>query len=280
MPDWHFNRRYMSFRHGSKDTPESPHFDLQHQPIKLPQSPADWDEQFRRYLRGQIVELLSNYGRIDLLWFDGNVPGAITREDILKLQPGILVNDRQHGRGDFRTFELSKATSKPEECWEYCFSMSGSWGYQGTESLLPLSTLLARLANTRTWGGNVLANYAPRPDGRMPEAYYQQMSELTSWMAANRAAVFGVAPGPYPEQSNVPVTVKDRTWYLFLSPQTSEGMGFEGDPVLQGVGMPRTIQWLRNGRALESRLESGRLRILAPPDQRSALVDVIAVSWP
>jgi alpha-L-fucosidase len=280
MPDWYFNRQYMSFRYGSKGMPDSPHFDINHKPTDLPKPPANRDEKLCTYLRGQIEELLTNYGRIDLLWFDGSVAGAISRERILELQPGILLNDRQHGHGDFKTFELSKATTKPEEPWEYCFSMSGSWGYQSSELLLPLSTLLARLANSRTWGGNVLANYAPRSDGRLPDAFYQQMTQLKSWMAVNRAAVFGTRPGPYPEQSSVPVTVRGKTWYLFLLPKTGDEPGFQGDPVLQNRTTPKTVRSLRDGRSLESRREGERIRILVPPELRTALVDVLEVVWP
>ena len=85
---------------------------------------------------GQIEELLTNYGRIDLIWFDGkpNVPNAdqiISIERIRELQPQIVINPRLHGHGDFVTYERKLTTDKVATGWaEFCNTWTGSWSHQ------------------------------------------------------------------------------------------------------------------------------------------------------
>ena len=179
-PDWHFNRHYMSFGYNSKGTAESPHLGTRHEPIQLRAKPAEFDAQYIQYLNGQITELLTNYGKIDLLWFDGSSgPQVMAQTEIRRRQPGILINDRQHGAGDFTTqFEVGLPTKRPPGLWEHCFSMVGNWGYSEPETWLPTPRLLVRLVRCRAWGGNVLANFAPRADGQMPPRYYQCLADI------------------------------------------------------------------------------------------------------
>ena len=181
-PDWYREREYMSWGYGSKGTPESPHLGLNWEPLAtLPHAPADFADQHVAYVNGQLTELLTRYGPIDYLWFDGSAgPKVLSQEQIRKLQPDIIINDRQHGFGDVATadYEYQLPKTRPTGWWEYCFSMVGAWGYTTPESYAPASLLLERLAQVRAMGGNVLANYAPRPDGEMPDAFYRQMTEL------------------------------------------------------------------------------------------------------
>lgn len=181
-PDWYRERAYRSWSYGSKGTPESPHLGMNWEPLAaLPQPPADFADQHVAYVNGQLTELLTGYGPIDYLWFDGGAgPKVLSQEQIRKLQPNILINDRQHGSGDVATsdYEYQLPKTRPTGWWEHCFSMVGAWGYTQPEHYEPASLLLDRLAQVRAMGGNVLANYAPRPDGEMPEGFYRQMAEL------------------------------------------------------------------------------------------------------
>ncbi|OGV72145.1 MAG: hypothetical protein A3K19_26535 [Lentisphaerae bacterium RIFOXYB12_FULL_65_16] len=77
-PDWHFNRNYMSFHYGSGDQKRFPgrkHFGLKHEVIDaIPSKPVGFDDAHRAYVRAQVQELLTRYGKIDVIWFDGSVP--------------------------------------------------------------------------------------------------------------------------------------------------------------------------------------------------------------
>ncbi len=87
-PDWYFNRYYMSFAYGSKGTPESPHLGLKHELVRLPDEPAGFNDQYVAYVNGQITELMTRYGKIDLLWFDGGAgPKMLSLKKIARCSP-------------------------------------------------------------------------------------------------------------------------------------------------------------------------------------------------
>jgi alpha-L-fucosidase len=146
-------------------------------------------ERFYRYTRGQMEELLTRYGRIDLLWFDGVCwPGVgdprtvETIEWVRSLQPGIVVNDRWNGAGDFATPECHLPAGRPEGWWEACAIWNGHWGYSPRQPLKPTPWVLETLLECRTWGGNFLLNSGPSPDGEMLPQFYARCEELAGWM--------------------------------------------------------------------------------------------------
>jgi len=281
-PDWHFDRQYRSFGYGSKGTVESPHLGLNHEPVQLPQRPADLDDKYVAYVNGQIEELLTWYGPIDYLWFDGSAgPNVLSIEQIRKLQPGIIVNDRQHGRGDVVTshYEYKLPDARPAGWWEHCFSMVGAWGYTKPEHCAPASLLLSKLARVRTWGGNVLANYGPRPDGEMPDCFYKSMAEMKEWMAHSGTSLVGVEPGPYPDKCNVPVTVRGQTWFAHPLPATSDGPAFEGSIVLTGVARPRRAAMLATRKELAVSAAADKFAIEVPKELRTKSDDVVVIEW-
>ncbi len=182
-PDWYYNRQYMSFRFGSEDPANAPgrkHFGMHHEEIaSLPPKPPGHEASFHAYLRGQITELLTRYGRIDLLWFDGG-PAVMTIAELRALQPHIVINPRMHGVGDFDTPELHLPHRRPSGWWELCdIWPCGGWSYDPNhERYKPLSWFLERHNAVRAMGGNLLMNVGPKADGGMPEVYYQRMDEL------------------------------------------------------------------------------------------------------
>lgn len=277
-PDWHFNRQYMSFHYGSADQKRFPgreHYDLDHHVMAtIPSPPADWDAKYRAYVRGQVTELLTNYGKIDIIWFDGG-PDALRVDEIRALQPGILINPRMHGYGDFQTPECHFPDTPLTGWWEMCdIWHHAGWGYQkSAETYKPLSWVLTMLARVRSWGGNFLPNVGPRPTGEMPDAYYTQMGQIADWMAVNSEAVFGVKGGPLPPKANVPVTVRDKTWYAFLLPKSSEPV------VLSEVGEPKAVTMLGRDQELVYSLEGGKLIVDVPATMRTELVDVVKIEW-
>jgi len=272
-PDWYWSRRYMSFNYGS-DGDAKPHFGLRHEPVVLPSRPAGWDAAFRAYVRGQVTELLTRYGRIDLIWFDGG-PDAISIEEIRKLQPWIVINPRMHGWGDFQTPECRMPEAPIEGWWELCeIWPEGPWGYTtGHEKYRPVGWLLSRLAQVRSWGGNYLINVAPRPTGELPDAYYERMRELAAWMRRGGESIFGVGRGPYPARSNVPVTVRGKTWYAHVL------AGSDGRVELKDVQRPISAKLLRTGAELGGRFAGGSFTVELPREMRTDLDDVIAVAW-
>lgn len=183
-PDWYWNRQYMSFNYESYANGRSsdrPEFGLRHEPTTIPPKPKGWEERYQDYIREQVVELLMRYNP-DILWFDGG-PAVMSIADIRRFNPGIVVNPRMHGYGDFKTPECAMPDGPIDDWWELCeiWPESG-WGYEakGGERFRSLDWFLGRLRQVRKWNGNYLINIGPRPNGSLPDAYYERIAELTS----------------------------------------------------------------------------------------------------
>ena len=183
-PDWYWNRQYMTFNYKSRKkahSPDQPEFGLRHEVVTIPAKPAGWDARYQAYVRAQVIELLTRY-QPDLLWFDGG-PNVISIEEIREYNPGIVVNPRMHGYGDFKTPECRMPEAPIDGWWELCEIWPAcGWGYEieDGEKYKSLEWFLGRLRQVRKWNGNYLINVAPRPDGSLPDAYYARIAELTA----------------------------------------------------------------------------------------------------
>jgi alpha-L-fucosidase len=233
-PDWYKSKDYMSFNYRSESggnsslppVPGRPDLDMNWEPRKLQPMPSDVRKRIQQECREQLIELLTKYGKIDLLWFDGGTGSNITYEEIRRLQPAIVINNRggmlrrQGGpkhHGDFFTVEHGDQPFRPPGWWEQLrIWNSPTWGYMkhNEKSYTKTASILKSLARTKAWGGAVMANVGPRPDGTMPPPYDQGMAEVRDWMKANREAIIGAQAMPEEMQANVPVTTRDNTWYL------------------------------------------------------------------
>ncbi|NOU62599.1 hypothetical protein GC096_00890 [Paenibacillus sp. LMG 31461] len=284
-PDWYYNRHYMSFHYGSAAGSGATsfagraHYGMHHEPIQLQPQPQGWHEQFLAYIRGQVMELLTQYGKIDMLWFDGgrDLSDAISIEEIRKFQPGILINTRMHGVGDFDTPECHMPKERPVGRWEHCniWAEGPWWAYiRSSEQYRPASWMLSRLAEVRAWGGNFLVNIGPKADGTLPEDISVRFAEVREWMRHSGESIYDVKGGPYPECSNVPVTCGWAYWYYHLLP------GMEGPVILkETTAIPERVFMLRTGHSITFRHEGGHLLLIVPDECRTTLVDVVAIQW-
>ena len=262
-PDWYFTRRYCNF--GPSD---SGFYDTRHKKIE-PRLPSPEETAAHCELtRKQVEELLTRYGKIDLLWFDGNIPGQtpISLERIRELQPSIVLNNRI-GFGDYITPEGTFPKERPNGWWEECHVWNeGGWGYRSHEIYKPTGFVSMELAKVRSWGGNFLLNVAPDGQGRLPSVCYKRFEELARWMKTCSESYYDVKPGPWPEQCNVPVTCKDDgTWYIHLD-FISDGQvvirGLEHKPeFLKNLRTGENIAYSYKDRTLNFELDSGRISL-------------------
>jgi len=204
-------------------------------------SPA-W-QAFRQYAHDQVRELLTDYGPIDLLWFDGAWPhnaAAWRSESLLgmirELQPGIVVNNRLDSAsmyadakgameypgestelGDFGTPE-HHTTPDPKRPWESCqTSTSRLWGFTPGEHWRTARQLLDQLCDCASHGGNLLLNVGPDADGRLPEPFLERTQQIGAWLATNGEAVFGEGGGDVTEFiARGFQTVRGQTLYLII----------------------------------------------------------------
>jgi alpha-L-fucosidase len=237
-------------------------------------------DAFYAYTRGQLEELLTRYGKIDVLWFDGmGWPGIqdIHTDETLawvrRLQPGIVMNNRWGGVGDYTTPEWDLPQGRPQGWWEYCIAWNGHWGYNAAGEFRPNSWVLETLARTRAWGGNFLLNVGPAPDGTMPPGFYQRCDELARWMSHSRESLIGAEPTPGDDRANVPITRRPGVWYLHLLP------AHQGPVEVRKVPEPRHVKLLRTGTGLPYRHAGDSVTIDVPKTERTASDDVVAVYW-
>lgn len=251
----------------------------------LPRLQAYFEEQ-HAYVKGQVGELLTRYGKIDLLWWDGyDWPVGIdhhpaeTERWVRGLQPGIVINDRNmiwnQGRwgGDFNTaYENRDPEQRPSTAWEQCEAICGCWAWCGEgQACKSAAYLIERLARNRAWGGNYLAGFGPRADGTMAPSYYAICGELEGWMRHSGESVSDVEAGAWPERSDVPVTVRGSTWYLhFLSPQ-------QRSATLRGVPGPRSATLLRIGARARWRRAGDGVVVELPEGPHPGSDEVVAV---
>jgi len=228
---------------------------------KRPAQGASFD-RYVEYLKGQVRELLTTYGPIDVMWFDGQWEATWTHErglDLYRyvrgLQPGIIVNNRvDKGGGDFGlTRDASFAgdfgtpeqevppTGLPGVDWETCMTMNDNWGYNSHDlNFKSTEQLIRTLVDVASKGGNLLLNVGPTGEGLFPQTSIERLADIGRWMKVNGEAVYGTTASPFPSVSWGRVTQKplpDGTTRLYLHvfnwPRTGKlaVQGLLSDPV-------------------------------------------------
>ncbi len=198
--------------------------------------PADAWTRYVDCLFGQVQELLTNYGPIDVLWFDGQWErtaeewrAAELRELIRSLQPECLVNDRLAGQGDYITPEQSIPPESPAGRWETCMTMNRTWGFHpGDAEYKSARRLVHSLCETAGKGGNLLLNVSPRGDGTLPPEQLDRLATMASWMHRNGEAIYDTSPGLAPWQFYGPSTRKGSRMFAFLLMRPYETVSVRG----------------------------------------------------
>jgi alpha-L-fucosidase len=141
-----------------------------------------------------------------------------------------------------------------------------------SEEFESLTWVFEMLVKCRKWGGNLLLNVGPRPDGTMPDPFYRNSEELGAWMTHSGESLVGADQTPGDERSNVPITRRPGVWYLHVLPT------HQGPVELWDVPSPRDVKLLRTGQLI-SQHGSNPLVLEIPPSARTSLDDVVAVYW-
>ena len=212
--------------------------------------------RYRSYLDGQLEELQSNYGVIDLIWFDGDwerdedqwQSGTI-RKALLKRNPDIVINDRLIGAGDYATPEQGLPIVAPDGPWELCATVGDGWSWlpEGTEkSSGQLVRLLAQVVGK---GGNLLLNVAPFEDGTIGEPQKLALAGLGRWVHKHEEAIYETVAG-IPEghfYGPTMLSASRKVLYLVCLDRPTESIelrGVHGMPIAVSVlGDSRELTW-------------------------------------
>src|SRR5947209_4653416 len=155
-------------------------------------------KRFVEYIHTHIRELMTNYGKIDVLWYDVAWPlDAVGWESermnkmVFKLQPDIIVNNRNKLPGDFSTPEQRIEVAEAGRAWESCMTMNDSWGYQRADDAWKTPKQVVRnLLTCAHDGGNYLLNIGPKPDGSVPAESVAILTSVGQWMDRNGQSVY------------------------------------------------------------------------------------------
>ncbi len=228
-----------------------------HHPLKGKPYPNGLREhaKYVDYLHTQVDELLSNYGKVDVMWFDYSAPDFQGQEawrafDLMKMvrakQPGIIMNNRLFRSeeagwnvktgssgttldtqfGDFITPEQHIPESGISEAdWETCMTMNGVWGYSvHDQDWKSPEAIIRKLVDIASKGGNFLLNVGPTGDGSIPQPSIDTMTAIGKWMDTNAEAIRGTTQSPL----GIPnfdgrITTKGKTHYLHLFSRPATG---------------------------------------------------------
>lgn len=217
-PDWWFDRHYKNFNYRGK-----PPLDMDHKPTPRAPFPKDHASKRAALVKKQVTELMTQYGKIDLLWFDGG-GREISNDAVRKLQPGIVINGRNRGGGDYGDSEVTLPAKRFHGWYETCATCwpSRKWAYTEEYGFDDAKLALTKLVLLRAWGGNLLANIGPKGDGSVPPQALSCWKDMADWMKHSGESVIGTQAGPWPEQSNVPITTRPKAAYLHILPQLPE----------------------------------------------------------
>ena len=162
-------------------------------------------KRFVAYTHGLIRELMTNYGKIDILWYDVDWPltpegweSERMNQMVFELQPEIIVNNRNGLDGDFSTPEQHIQAAKAGRAWETCMTLNDSWGYnRGDDSWKTPKTIVSNLATCASGGGNYLLNIGPKPDGSVPEESVEILDTVGKWLDTNGKAIYETERGSF-----------------------------------------------------------------------------------
>ena len=296
-PDWYFDRDFMNF----SMRPGGPALGPDLQPRsekKTAKEIALHNKAYAELIRGQLEELLTHYGKIDLLWFDGKVSAldsdqVMSLDRIRELQPGIVVNGRFHGHGDFVNFERNLTATNATDGWaEYCNTWSDFWPYVPNAKYRANGFVLGQFVTCRSLRINYLLDVGVMPTGELEPKVYTNFAAVSDWMKTNGEAVKGTLPLPAGESASVPATASTGARYLFARPKfkgsddnsrrvypedllPAEDM----DVTLAGVTRPAAVRLLGDGGPLDFSFTNSIVTVHLPASRRTPLVDVIKVEW-
>lgn len=264
---------------------------------------ADWSSYYR-FMNAQLTELLTEYGDVGAIWFDGwwdheedatpfdwQLPEQYAL--IHKLQPACLVGNNHHGAPmpgeDIQLFErdlpgemtsgFAKEAAKVSRLpLETCQTMNGMWGYKVVDTNYKSADDIIRLlVNTSGKGANLLMNIGPQPNGELPAQSLQRLKEIGEWTSVYGESIYGTEAGDIAPQNWGVTTRKDGTLYLHVTAADSIPSNGHGGRTLQ---LPlkqkfRSVTELVGGAKVPFKKNKEGLAVTIP--EKTGVVDYVLV---
>jgi alpha-L-fucosidase len=236
---------------------------------------SDHHDRYLAYLKQQVTELCSNYGKLDILWFDGlgksanDYDGEGLTKIIRGLQPGIVINDRTGLPEDHDTPEQRVGKYQHDRPWESCITICRQWAWKPNDDMKSLKECLQTLVLCAGGDGNLLFNVGPMPDGRIEPRQVDRLKEMGAWLARNGESIYGTRGGPWKPTKAVASTRKGNTIFLHI---------FQWDDnsaTLPEIASKIKRASLLGGGKAEFRQSGGKLVVTVPPADRDKMDTVV-----
>ena len=241
-------------------------------------------EAMVKQAHAQVKELMTNYGKIDILWYDGGwIPGTDVKKDtpvlwksrelngmVRRLQPHIIINNRAGLPEDTDTPEQHTTASEAGRYWESCMTMGDScgWGYiKNNPNMKPTTQLIQNLVTCASNGGNYLLNIGPRADGSIRKEETVRLKDIGTWLKKNGEAIYGTERIPagfglWGAGMLGMATAKGNNSYLHIfrwSGKTATVTGIKTEVVSAKI--------LATGKQVKFRQDGGKLVITGLPEE-------------
>ena len=250
-------------------------------------------QRFVAYTHGLIRELMTNYGRIDVLWYDVDWPlrpeqweAQKMNDMVFQLQPDIIVNNRNGLPGDFSTPEQEIRAAAKGHAWEACMTLNDSWGYhRADDNWKTPKTIVNNLITCAHGGGNYLLNIGPKPDGSIPRESIDILQTVGKWTQQNGEAIYGTERNNFDWHAYAHFTQRGKTVYAHIynwpgDTPAEEWLSFYQPPTVISFGGFRTkvksARMLAGGKPVTFMQDDLALRITGlpstPPDEPATVI--------
>ncbi len=258
-------------------------------------------KRFVEYTHGLLRELMTNYGKIDVLWYDVSSPLTAEQweskkmnEMVFKLQPDIIVNSRNGLPGDFATAEVDLRQPKGSHAWESTMTMNESWGYTvSDDEWKSVKAILIQLITCANQGGNYMLNIGPRADGSVQDEAVHLLQQIGKWMDENGEAIYGSEPISERWHPYAKYTRKGNTLYIHVhfwpaATLATKTLALYQPPTVLSIGGVRakvkSARLLASGKTVDFVQDDVSLRFTGlpqnPPDSPVTVIEVECDSKP
>jgi alpha-L-fucosidase len=244
-------------------------------------------KRFVEYTHGLVREICSNYGKLDILWYDVAWPlepegweSAKMNRMVRQLQPDIIINNRSKLPEDFGTPEQRIVAETGGRAWEACMTMNDSWGYQAADDNWKTPKQVVRnLVTCARDGGNYLLNIGPKADGSIPGDSVRILTAVGEWMDRNGPAIYGADRCQVKRSALAGCTRKGNTLYIHVHFWPGEEVAIGG--IKSEV---KSARLLATGQSVPFEQERFRVRFkglpAAAPDRPVSVLAVECASEP
>jgi len=266
---------------------------------------GDWD-MYIAFMKAQLTELLTNYGEIGGIWFDGhwdqkawdgNRFGALKVDWhydelytlIHKLQPQCLIGNNHHispiKGEDFQMFEKdlpgqnttgwgTDASDVGQLPKEVCETINGSWGFNLKDRKHKTDKeLIQYLVNAAGYGSNLLLNVGPMPNGKIQPKHVESLKSIGNWLKTNGETIYGTSQGPISPTKEMVSTRKGKIVYLHVLDENEELLFIKGFK-----GAVKTMKFYKNKEKVSYKINNYGIFIEIPDDQKDAIDTIIEIT--